>query len=167
MKSTTGWIRAGLAVLALAIAAPVAAQEREATLDEIEEIEARAFKHLKDADSWNRAASLFRRAAGLRPAGDPHAVRDLLRAGRLAFYEGHERQAVGDFEGAGERALERGDVIAAANAFADAAWVARANRDDARAAALLSRARLLAHSPLLGNDARELLSARWDVAGIQ
>ena len=167
MKSTTGWIRAGLAVLALTVAAPVAAQDREATLDEIEKIEAKAFAHLKDADSWNRAASMFRRAAALRPAGDPRAVQDLLRAGRLAFYEGHERKAVSDFEGAGERALERGDVITAANAFVDAAWVARSNRDAVRASSLLGRARLLARSPLLENDERALLSARWEVAGIQ
>lgn len=167
MKSTTGWIRAGLAVLALTVAAPVAAQDRETTLDQIQEIEATAIEHLQAGDNWGRAATLFRRAAGMRPEGDPTAVRDLLRAGRLAFYEGNERQAVRDFESAGERALARGDVIAAANAFADAAWVARANRDGAKAASLLARARLLAGSPLLGNDARERLSARWEVAGIQ
>ncbi len=167
MKSTTGWIRAGLAVLALTVAAPLAAQNGGTPAGEIEKIEAKAAKELDEGGNWGRAASLFRRAAELRPAGDATAVSDLLRAGRLAFYEGHERQAVRDFEAAGERALERGDVIAAANAFADAAWVAEADGDGAKAGELLARARLLANSPLLGEGARNQLRTRWEVAGIQ
>lgn len=167
MKSTTGWIRAGLAVLALTIAAPLAAQNGETPIVEIERIEAKATQELRDGKNWDRAASLFRRAADLRPAGDATAVRDLLRAGRLAFYEEHERQAMRDFEAAGERALERGDVIAAANAFTDAAWVAQADNDGAAANQLLTRAQLLANSPLLGSRARNQLKTRWEVAGIQ
>ncbi len=161
-------IRAGLAVLALAIAGPLAAQNGDDTpIVEIEKIEATAAKHLTDGGNWHRAASLFRRAAELRPAGDETAVEDLLRAGRLSFYQGHERQAVRDFESAGVRALDRGDVIVAANAFADAAWVAESNGQPAEANELLRRAQMLANSPLLGDHARDMLKTRWEVTGIQ
>lgn len=160
-------IRAGLTVLALAVAAPLAAQNGEVSFDEIEKIEASAAKQLAEDGNWNRAASLFRRAAELRPAGDEVAVKDLLRAGRLAFYQGQQRQSVRDFEAAGERALDRGDVIVAANAFADAAWVAEVDGDVVKANELLVRAQLLANSPLLGEHARDLLKTRWGVAGVQ
>ena len=163
MKCTgfTGWSRVLLAVLALAVAAPVTAQDGgEASLAEIEMIEAAARHLAADAD-WDRAAALLRRAAELRPVGDAAAVRNLLRAGRLAFYEGHEEQAVRDFEAAGRRALDRGDVIASANAFTDGAWVAKADGRPAKANELLARAQMLAQSPLLGRDDRAHLWTRW------
>lgn len=160
-------IRAGLAVLALAVAAPLAAQSGDTPIGEIEKIEANAAKQLTDGGNWSRAASLFRRAAGLRPAGDEVAVKDLLRAGRIAFYEGNERQSMRDFEAAGERALSRGDVIVAANAFADAAWVAEVDGNPVKAKEFLARAQVLTISPLLGENARDLLRTRWGVVGVQ
>ncbi len=169
MKCTTGGtgrVGAWIAAAAVAVAAPLGAQEGgSARIADIEKIEAAAAKQLASDGDWSRAAALFREAAGLRPAGDATAVADLLRAGRIAFYEGRERQAVRDFEAAGERALERGDVIGAADAFTDAAWVARADGRRAEANALLARAQLLANSPLLERGARDRLRARWGVAG--
>ena len=70
-------------------------------------------------------------------------------------------------EAAGQRALAIGDVIVAANAFADAAWVAESDGRNARALDLVSRARLLANSPLIPDDARDQLRNRWEETGPQ
>ena len=169
MKTTRSIHAAAAALLIAASASSVAAQDTapEATTAEIEAIELDAKAYLTGLKGWDRAAALFRRAAELRPEGDATATENLLYAARLSFYEGDERQAVRDFEAAGQRALSMGDVLVAANAFADAAWVARNKGYSERALALLSRARLLSHSPLIAETERTHLRARWDVTSTQ
>ncbi len=169
MHRNFAWSRAAMAALLVAASATTLSAQTTAQVpaDEIDAIEARAMDNLKDLGQWDRAASLFRRAADLRPAGDPVAVHNLIQAARLSFYEGDEAQAVRDFEAAGQRAIAIGDVIVAANAFADAAWVANTRGFGARAHELLSRAQLLANSPLIPEDARDHLKTRWTVTGLQ
>ncbi len=161
-------VAAAAALLTAACAAGATAQTAtRATTDEIATLEMDARDYLSDLSKWDRAATLFRRAAELRPEGDPTATEDLMYAARLSFYEGKERQAIRDFEAAGQRALVMGDVLVAANAFADAAWIAQNRGYGARAHALLGRAQLLSNSPLIPEDAREHLRARWEVTGAQ
>ena len=141
--------------------------DTDAPISRIEAIEIDALGHLANLSAWDRAAKLFRRAAELRPEGDPTATENLIYAARLSFYEGDTRQAVRDFEAAGQRALAMGDVLVAANAFADAAWVAHNRGSGERALGLLSRARLLANSPLIAESERLHLRSRWDETGQQ
>ncbi len=159
------------AALALAIvfgtASAGAQTTAEVSITDVEALEADAHAQLDDLSAWERAARLFRRAADLRPEGDPAGTENLIYAARLSYYEGNERQAVRDFEAAGQRALAMGDVIVAANAFTDAAWVAQHRGYGERALALLSRARLLSGSPLIPEDERTHLRGRWGAAGPQ
>ena len=168
MRSTQSIPSAALA-LAIALGAPSAGAQTtaEVTVSEVEALEADAHASLDDLSAWDRAARLFRRAAHLRPEGDPGATHNLIYAGRLSYYEGNERQAVRDFEAAGQRALAIGDVIVAANAFTDAAWIAQQRGSGERALALLGRAELLSRSPLIPEDERTHLRARWGAAGPQ
>jgi len=168
MKNT-GSTRVALAALLIAAGATGATAQTaaRAVTDEAATLETDARDYLNDLTKWDRAATLFRRAAELRPQGDPAATEDLMYAARLSFYEGNERQAIRDFEAAGQRALAMGDVMLAANAFADAAWIAQHRGYGERAHALLGRAQLLSHSPLIPEDAREHLRARWEVTGAQ
>lgn len=168
MKNT-GSTRVALAALLIAAGATgVSAQTAaRAATEEITTLETDARDYLNDLSKWDRAATLFRRAAELRPEGDPTATEDLIYAARLSFYEGNERQAIRDFEAAGQRALAMGDVLVAANAFTDAAWIAQNRGYGERAYSLLGRARLLSNSPLITEDAREHLKARWEVTGAQ
>lgn len=168
MKNAASTRVAAAALLMAAGATGATAQTAtRATTDEIATLEMDARDYLSDLSKWDRAATLFRRAAELRPEGDPTATEDLMYAARLSFYEGNERQAIRDFEAAGQRALVMGDVLVAANAFADAAWIAQHRGYGARAHALLGRAQLLSNSPLIPEDAREHLRARWEVTGAQ
>jgi len=169
MKTFTGWARFAVAVLMIAgSGSSLSAQEpNEVDTDEAVRLETKARDLLAETNKWDRAASLFRRAAEYREAGDPEAVRDLLQAARLSYYDGDRRPAVRDLENAGEPALNRGDVIVAANAFADAAWVAGNYGQGDRATALLNRARLLSNSPLIEDADRSHLQTRWGVAGSQ
>lgn len=163
MQINTGWTRAAMAATLLAASAATASAQTTANvqLGEIEALEMKAHEHLQEVGDWGRAASLFRRAAELRPSSDPVAVQDLIQAARLSYYHGDKGDAVRDFEAAGQRALALGDVIVAANAFVDAAWVADANGRSERALNLVGRARLLANSPLLPDEIRDDLQNRW------
>lgn len=158
-----------LAVAALMIVAGTStvSAQTPASSDEVVKIEAQAEGYLGDPGKWDRAASLYRQAAEMRAAADPVGVVDLVRAGRLSFYEGDESQAVRDFRNAGQRALAIGDVVSAINAFVDAAWVADRQGDNADAHDYLGRAQLLANSPLLGESERQLLQTRWEVTSQQ
>ena len=171
MKTFTSWARGALAVLVAASAATgLSAQTttNEIDTDQAVRLESKAHGYLATLGGWDRAASLLRRAAEFRSPADPAAVEDLLLSARLSFYEGDERRAVRDFESAGKLALDRGDVIVAANAFTDAAWVAGNQGRGNQAQKLLSKAQLLATSPLIQEDERNHLRTRWGgVAGIQ
>ena len=168
MQKNTGWTRMAMAALLVAASTTTLSAQTSAQVpnnDEIEALEAKAHAHMRALGEWNRAASLFRRAADLRSPGDPAAVKDLIRAAQLSFYRGDERRAMRDFEAAGQRALAIGDVLVAANAFADAAWVADRRGFGARAHDLLNRAQLLSNSPLIPEDERDHLRTRWEVTG--
>lgn len=128
-------------------------------------LEARAQALLDDMDRWDDAADLYRQAAALREPGDPVAVSNLKSAARLEFYQGSEGQAQRDLEEAAQQALAIGDVVAAANAFADAAWIAGGNGKGLQARELARRARLLTHSPLITQADRSEIQGRLPAEG--
>ncbi len=149
-------VTAGL--VALGTAAPAAARSGGG---EAAALEARAME-LEGAgpSRWEDAASLYRKAAELREAGDAQAVQDLMRSGRLAWYRGKGHRAVSDLERAGDRALAFGDVLNAATAYLDAGWIANRVGDASRAYDLTLKGQQLSRSPLLGAVDRRNLQER-------
>ena len=158
------FLRLSAAVLTTALAA-TAVSAQTPVEQEPAALEQEARGYLDDMNRWGRAADLFRQAAHLRAASDPVAISDLKTAARLEFYHGSERQARRDLEHAGQRALAIGDVVGAANAFVDAAWVAGNDGQDNEARALIERAQLLALSPLISHEDRTDIQRRLPAVG--
>jgi hypothetical protein len=113
------------------------------------------------------AASLHEREAGLRGASDLLGVAALDRAARLYAYAGNRARARGLMQKAADRALRAGEVLRAAHAYIDAAFLALADRDVARAYSLTKKADLLAHSPHLDPVDRAGIVRRIDPARAQ
>lgn len=109
---------------------------------------------------FQQAAEYLEAAADFRPEGDSQGVQDLVSASRLRFYAGDEGRAQSLLKEAGEVALAYGDVGAAAEAFLDAAWIARKRGLAPVAQDLLSRAHKLTQSPLLEESQRSVLLSR-------
>jgi len=146
----------GLLILSSGTPSDLPAQERLAVLDPVDapvaraaELEARARAWTRNRPRWGRAADLYRRAAELRSESDPEGAESLHSSGRLYFYAGRLEESVRTLRSSGEAFLALGDVVSAAGAFLDAAWVAVRAGQGVEARALARRARLLASSPLL------------------
>jgi hypothetical protein len=146
-------------LLSALTAGSLLAQSRQAT-EGPEALEARAEAYLGDMEKWDDAAELYRRAAELRGPADLVSVANLKSAARLEFYQGSETRAQRDLEDAGEQALAMGDVVAAANAFVDAAWIAGTAGRGQEARTLAHRAQLLIHSPLITQADRSEIASR-------
>lgn len=155
MKTTTrGALAALTTILSLAGSAPLAATQGDGGPDEpsareAERLEEEAAALASFPHRWNEVVDLYRKAADVRPEGDPKALWDLRQAGRIAYYVGREETAVRILRRAGDTALAFGDVVSAANLFLDAAWVAHRRGDAPTVQTLKERARRLARSPLL------------------
>ena len=155
---TRGW---GL-VLAMAAAIHGAPAEAQDKAQQAAEPEVRAKAHTAHVADFDKAASLYRKAAGLRLEGDPQGIRNLLHAGRLSYYTGAVARAADDLARAGRIAMEYGDVTTAVKAYLDAAWAADAAGDGAEALEFATRAQRLAQSPLLAHEQRSALLSRID-----
>lgn len=164
MKAKTTWGLTTLAVL-LVGASGVEAQSASPVTDEAQKValaerlgqEAREAS--RDMKSFEKASSLYREAA--ETLGDhPDAAEHLVQAGRLAYYTGDESRAIQDFRAAGERALEWGDVLVAAQSFLDAAWIAAEEERGTEARELAHRAERLSSSPLIQRQERASLLSR-------
>lgn len=162
MGGRIGWTGALLFAGLLAVgASSTAGQEyTNGNSNEGEKVAAQADLLRADMSEWKQAARLYRKAASLRDISDPAGVDNLSEAGRLSYYKGSKSQAVRDFEAAGDRALMIGDVLRAAENFADASWVAAEAGYTARALNLHERAQLLSQSPLLSAEDRVELQDR-------
>lgn len=116
-----------------------------------------------EANDWSQlkqAARLRGLAADLRPADDPKGARSLYWAARDRYYSGDNSAARGLMELAGERAVAIGDVITAATAFTEAAYISADLKDGSRMRSNAARAKLLASSPMLSEDQRFELRSR-------
>lgn len=128
--------------------------------EEAERLEARA-EALKDrVDRRARAAQLYRQAADLRPADDPRRVTNLRHAARMNFYAGRVEAAIRDAHDASQAALRQGDLMEAAHAYLDAAWLAAGEGQVERAEGWVEEARILATSPLLAEAQQEEILSR-------
>src|SRR5262245_61380700 len=95
------------------------------------------------------AAALHEREATLRGPSDPQAVDALEQAARFYTYAGDPSRGRAVMQKAADRALRSGEVLKAAHAYIDAAFMALREHDVERAYTLTNQADLISHSPHL------------------
>ncbi len=145
--------------LVAAIAAavlPVAALAQQAKTQNADELVQRAQALQSDPAAYAAAASLYQASAALRSPGDARAVEALLMAGHLYNYAGEWPRALAAMEAGAARALKDGDPLTAANAYADAAYIA-AERHDVRTVELAQKVMKIADH-WIPEDRDEILS---------
>jgi hypothetical protein len=115
-----------------------------------------------------KAAELREQAAELRTLADPKAVVSLYWAARDRYYSDDRLAGRRLMEQSAERAIAIGDVVGAATAFTEAAYIAAELKDVQRTRTLATKARLLALSPMLTDEQKAQFRARLgDDAGFQ
>lgn len=136
---------------------PITVTERGLRADALD-LEAAGYEQ-NDMSKWRKAARLRTNAAALRPAEDPKAIFSLYRAAHDRYYTGDAAGSRKLMAQSAERALAIGDVVRAATAFTEAAYIASGLRDYPRAREYARRSRLLALSPMLSEAQRSQLQA--------
>lgn len=119
--------------------------------------------HAIEGSDWSRlldASRLRARAADLRSPDDPKGTLSLYWAASDRYYADHVGAARDLMERTGDRAVAIGDVVTAATAFTDAAFMSAELRDGARMREFAERARLLTSSPMLSEVQRVQLRSR-------
>jgi hypothetical protein len=96
-----------------------------------------------------RIARLFEKAAHLRAEDDPLRVHDLLFAGKMYHHGRRLGESRHNLTLAAETAMRYGELVTAAHAFLDAAFVALEQKDVETANRLAKRAECLSRSPLI------------------
>lgn len=163
MKSDTRSARIGgafMAALTIAAGAPqvVVGQERPmyelpavtvVALSEADELHLEAAALYETPERWAEAARLHEQAARKLAPNDARTFLAYDRAARLYFYAGEYTNARSNMERAANVAVATGDVVTAAHAYIDAAfitlWEGRSGKQDdlTRRAALLSESGLV------------------------
>jgi hypothetical protein len=110
---------------------------------------------------WRDAARLHRQSAALRPAEDSLGYRCLWVAAQLSYGSDDLSNARISMAEAGAQALARGDIVRAAHAFADAAWLAKEQNKAADVWKFGRQAEVLADSPLLSRTQRTAILKRF------
>lgn len=160
---------AGAGILALAFGFSGSARAQSASAELVDRSEAahvvagleRQVLELLDKPARSaEAAALTVQAARLRELSDPQRVVELRAGAGLWFYAGHPGKARALIEDVAVELLGSGDVVGAANADIDAAWLALREGKRDRAARLLAAAERLAASPLLGEPDRDAVLRR-------
>jgi len=169
MTRTTKWTMAFATVAAFAAAVPATAMQfgSEAMVyeptpnpDRARALRMQAEELYSQPKHWKKAARLLEQSAQLREANDPDTYTCLMYAGRLRAAVNDLTNARIDLEKAATNALSRGSIIEAAHAFIDAAHVASASQDVEAARGFVKRASLLAESPLLSAEQKNVIEAR-------
>ena len=162
----------GGAVLVAAIAAtPARAQDRPSyELPAIEvtvlqtDLHQRAMDLYEIPARWAEAADLHRQAAEQLLDNDAGQFFGFSRASLLYFYAGETGQARKNMERAARVAEATGDILTAANAWVDAAFIAVADGYAGKTREFVREARLLADADVVSEEARAALLARIDGA---
>jgi hypothetical protein len=159
-------LTAGAAVAALS--APTVA--RAQMLEPIRVTESRVKAEKLDSEALNyevndwsqlkKAAALRENAAGLRTAEDPNGIVSLYWAARDRYYSGDRKAARALMEQTADRAIAIGDVLNAATAYTEAAYISADLKDIAHMRTFVTKARLLSHSPMLTEEQRDALRTR-------
>jgi hypothetical protein len=109
------------------------------------------------------AARLHVRETSFRSAHDPEAVEALIMAANLFNYAGQPVVARKTMERAAVRALAMGDVVTAAEAYTNAAFLAHKINNKSETQRLGRKAILLSESPLLQVEHRLTIRNRFRV----
>ncbi len=159
-KTMMGWVVTTLVVAAvLSVPSDVQSQSSPGAL-KAAELESEASSFHNQPSRWAYAADLYLAAVQLRADEDPQAQADLVLAASLSYETGDPTGAIAALESAGSRALASGDVVQAADLFADAAWVAKKAGLKIEERRLSSRVGRLADSSKLTRAERnQILSA--------
>ncbi|MFQ5746534.1 MAG: hypothetical protein ACE5HF_04860 [Gemmatimonadota bacterium] len=131
-------------------------------LQDADALHARAIRLYETPARWTEAAQLHLRAARSLAKNDARSFQGFDRAARLLYY-------TGDFAGA-RRAMEKaagvaratGDLVTAAHAYLDAAFISVHEGYSARKRALLAEAEALSESELVADSDRNGILARID-----
>ena len=115
----------------------------------------------RSMDRWGDAARLHRQSASLRGPDDSLAFRCLSEAAQLSYMANDLSSARTSAAEAGAQALARGDVVKAANAYADAAWIAHEQRRKGDVWTFGRQAEVLAGSPLISREQRAAILRRF------
>jgi len=160
-----------VAVTALVAANAAVAQERptyELPAIEVEVLQTDLHQQAIDLyeipERWGEAADLHREAAENLPANDAGQFYGYSRAALLYFYAGELAEARRSMEDAAEVAEATGDVLTAAHAYVDAAFIAIAEDYDGKQREFVADAREVAASELLTETERESILIRIEGA---
>jgi hypothetical protein len=167
MKSTSLALSAALMV-ALSLPTAISAQQQLPEIVAVstpDSVHAAAVSLSQSLDRWGDAARLHRLSASLRPAHDSLGFRCLFVAAQLSYGRQDLSSARSSMSEAAAQALARGDLMNAASAYADAAWIAQAQHRSGDVQKLGSQAEVLAGSPLLQREQRESILRRFTHRG--
>jgi hypothetical protein len=163
-RSTRGLLASAAFMATLALPSAASSQYRLPTITSVvsaDSVHASALAVTDDSRRWRDAARLHRQSAALRVPGDTLGYRCLMTAANLSYGANDLASAQIDMAAAAAQAMARGDVEKAAQAYADAAWLAneRKRPDDVRT--FVSQAEVLASSPLLSGAQRNQILRRF------
>jgi hypothetical protein len=151
------------AALAAMVAAPMLPMRVDAQVDTVivtehaskaDRMEAKAASYYSNPKRWADAARLFERSASLRAPTDVRAAKGYERAAHVYFAMRDMESSRSAMLRAADRAQTVGDVLGAADAYLDAAWLSGQLGDSRAMEDMTVRARALASSPLITAEQR-------------
>ena len=150
-----------LPALAAAQTVQVKAAASEPAYARAAQLNKEAVSLYSDPGRASDAARLHLQEASSRSWSDPEAVHALIMAANLYNYADQPMTARKIMERAAERALAIGDVVTAAQAFTNAAFLAHKVSNASETQRLGQKAILLSGSPLLAEDERATIRGRF------
>jgi hypothetical protein len=162
------------ALLAIAAVPMVASAQASLLPIKVTEKQSRAAELDRKAASyedqdWSRieaAARLREQAASLRDDSDVMKSASLYWAARDHYYAQNTSRARDLMIQAAQHALDVGDVIAAASAYTDAAYISADLKDVAGTKLYATKARMLANSPMLSQAQKDDVLSRLAFGGL-
>jgi hypothetical protein len=122
-----------------------------------------------ETDDWGKiraAAKLREQAASLREDSDVLKSASLYWAARDHYYADNTSKARDLMVNAAQHAMDVGDVIGAASAYTDAAFISADLRDVANTKLYATKARMLASSPMLSQSQKQDVLSRLAFGGL-
>ena len=161
LVAATGVALALLPAVVAAQAPPVVvvAAPARPDLERAARLEAQAVREEQTPKGWRDAAGNYRRAAELHGSTLEAAVLH-RRSAWLYSAVGDYAKGRAQLERSARIALDRGDVVRAANTLYDAALMAATGRDVRATDATIARLNVLLAAPLMPDDIRESMKER-------
>lgn len=125
-----------------------------------DQLDRQAEKLYNSPTEWKKASTLHEKAADLRAPEDPRLLADLEIAASLAAHAKDYRRAEQLMARLAESAATVGDVERAAHGYLTAAYAAAKTGAASHVRNYVDKARLLAYSPLLSEEACDCIRDR-------